>query len=135
MGVAGLQTLIDHNVTADLAVLGANVTAGIPAVGERLTTMTAMLAAKGMDAPAAGRAATSLLGRVVTGQSTVIAFDTAFNAIALLFVVAAPVLVTVKIGLSRHAKKRAAPVSAPSPRAWPKLKTSGLEPGTHVKNV
>ena len=108
MGVAGLQTLIDHNVTANVAVLGAHVTAGVPAVSERLTTTTAMLAARGMDAAAASRAATSLLGRVVTGQSTVIAFDTAFNAVALLFVVAAPVLVTIKIGFSRHAKMRAA---------------------------
>jgi len=108
IGVAGLQTLIDHNVTANLAVLGASVTAGVPAVSERLATTTAMLAAKGMDAVAASRAATSLLGRVVTGQSTVIAFDTAFNAVALLFVVAAPVLVTVKIGFSLYAKMHAA---------------------------
>jgi ABC-type uncharacterized transport system permease subunit len=35
---------------------------------------------------AANRAATSLLDRAVIGQSTVIAFDTAFNAVALLFV-------------------------------------------------
>src|ERR1700754_3958716 len=108
MGVAGLQTLIDHNVTANLAVLGASVTAGVPAVGERLTTTTAMLAARGMDAVAASPAATSLLGRMVTGQSTVIAFDTAFNAVALLFVVAAPMLVTIKIGFSRRAKIRVA---------------------------
>ena len=108
IGVAGLQTLIDHNVTANVAVLGAHVTAGVPAVSERLTTTTAMLAARGMDAVAASRAATSLLGRVVTGQSTVIAFDTAFNAVALLFVVAAPVLVTIKIGFSRYAKMRGA---------------------------
>ena len=108
MGVAGLQTLIDHNVTANVAVLGASVTAGVPAVSERLTTTTAMLAARGMDAVAASRAATSLLGRAVTGQSTVIAFDTAFNAVALLFVIAAPVLVTIKIGISRYAKMRAA---------------------------
>ena len=107
MGVAGLQTLIDHNVAANVAVLGANITAGVPAVSERLTTTAAMLAARGMDAVAASRAATSLLGRVVTGQSTVIAFDTAFNAVALLFVIAAPVLVTIKIGLSRYAKMRA----------------------------
>jgi DHA2 family multidrug resistance protein len=108
MGVAGLQTLIDHNVIANLAVLGANVTAGVPAVSERLTTTTAMLTAKGMDAVAASRTATSLLARVVAGQSTVIAFDTAFNAVALLFVIAAPVLVAIKIGFSRHAKMRAA---------------------------
>ena len=107
MGVAGVQTLIDHNVAANVAVLGANLTAGSPAVSERLTTTAAMLSAKGMDTLAAGRAATSLLGRTVTGQSTVIAFDTAFNAVALLFVVAAPVLVAIKIGLSRRTKSNA----------------------------
>ncbi|RVL02702.1 MFS transporter, partial [Sinorhizobium meliloti] len=53
------------------------------------------------------RGAASLLGRAVAGQSTVIAFDTAFNAIGLLFVIAAPVLVGIKIGLSRYAKARA----------------------------
>jgi DHA2 family multidrug resistance protein len=108
MGVAALQTLIDHNVVTNAVVLGANVTPGGGAAIERLTTTTAMLTVKGMDAAAAGRAATSLLGRVVTGQSSVIAFDTAFIAIALLFVVAAPLLVGIKIGLSRHAKVRAA---------------------------
>ena len=106
MGVAGLQTLIDHNVAANVAVLGANVTAGTPAIAQRLATTTASLVAKGVDPAAAGRAATSLLGRVVTGQSTIIAFDTAFNAVALLFVVAAPVLVAIKIGLSRYARTR-----------------------------
>jgi MFS transporter, DHA2 family, multidrug resistance protein len=108
MGVAGLQTLIDHQVAANVAVLGANVTAGAYAVSERLTATAALLAAKGMDAEAASRAAASLLGRVITHQSTVIAFDTAFNAVALLFVVAAPVLVSIKIGISRYSKIRAA---------------------------
>ena len=107
IGVGLLQRMIDHNVAGNIAVLGASVTAGVPAVSERMTAMTAMLAAKGMDAVAASRAATSLLGRAVTGQSTVIAFDTAFNAVALLFVFAAPVLVTIKIGLHRYTKIRA----------------------------
>ena len=100
LGVVVLQRLIDHNVTANIAVLGASVTAGRPAVTERLTATTALLASKRMDAMAAGRAATGLLGRTVTGQSTVIAFDTAFAAVALLFVVAAPVLVTIKVGFA-----------------------------------
>jgi MFS transporter, DHA2 family, multidrug resistance protein len=43
----------------------------------------------------------------------VIAFDTAFNAVALLFVIAAPLLVIIKIGLARYAKMRAAQASAP----------------------
>lgn len=108
MGVAGLQTIIDHHVTANATVLGASVTAGVPAVAERLTTMSAMLVARGMDGVAAGRAAMGLLGRAVIGQSTVIAFDTAFVSVALLFVVAAPVLVVIKIGFSRYAKQHAA---------------------------
>ncbi|MCY1550507.1 hypothetical protein D9M68_867670 [compost metagenome] len=108
MGVAALQTLIDHNVVANAVVLGASVTGGGAAVIERLTSTTAMLTLKGMDAAAASQAATSLLGRAVTGQSTVIAFDTAFLEVALLFVIAAPMLVGIKIGLSRHAKARAA---------------------------
>jgi DHA2 family multidrug resistance protein len=107
MGVAGLQTLIDHGVAANLAVLGANVTGGTPALTERLATAAAMFAARGMDAMAAGRAAMSLLARTVTSQSVVIAFDTAFNAVALLFVVAAPILVAIKIALSRTLAGRA----------------------------
>jgi DHA2 family multidrug resistance protein len=102
IGVAGLQTLIDHNVATNAVVLGANVTPGGAAVIERMTTTTAMLSAKGMDAVAAGRAATSLLGRLVTSQSTVIAFDAAFIAVALLFVIAAPILVGIKIGFARN---------------------------------
>ena len=106
MGVAGLQTLIEHNVVANLTVLGANVTPGIPAISERLTSTAAMLAARGMDA-IASRAAISLLDQVVIRQSIVIAFDTAFNAVALLFLVAAPVLVTIKIALHRYAHVQA----------------------------
>ncbi|MBO1907979.1 MFS transporter [Microvirga sp. 3-52] len=123
MGVAGLQTLIEHNVAGNLAVLGSHVSAGVPAISERLTAMTAMLVAKGMDAAGAGRAAMSLLGRIVAGQSTVIAFDTAFNAVAILFLIAAPVLVTIKIGLARYAKAQA----AKSPG------TVGVQPRPQVK--
>jgi MFS transporter, DHA2 family, multidrug resistance protein len=104
MGVAGLQTLIDHHVVANLAVLVAHLTNGTPAVTERLAKTSAILSARGMQAAEANRAAASLLARAVTSQSTVIAFDTAFSAVALLFAVAAPVLVVAKIGLGRYAK-------------------------------
>lgn len=108
LGVAALQTLIDQHVVANGAVLGANLGTGGAALIERLTNTSAMLALKGMDAAAANQAATSLLGRAVTGQSTVIAFDTAFNAVALLFVFAAPLLVGIKIGFAKYAKAHAA---------------------------
>lgn len=103
MGVAGLQTLIDHNLVNNAVVLGTHLMPGSPALFERLSTTTALLASKGLDAEAAGRAATNLLGRVVSGQSMVIAFDTAFVAVVLLFAVAAPVLVGIKIGLGKYA--------------------------------
>lgn len=103
MGVAGLQTLIEHHIASNGVVLGANVTPGGHALIERLTHTTAMLAGKGMDPAAAGRAATSLLEKGVSGQATVIAFDTAFFYVALLFVVAAPILVGIKIALARYA--------------------------------
>jgi DHA2 family multidrug resistance protein len=99
-GIAALQTLVDHQVAGNQAILAAHVTAGIPPVTERLSAITALLVSRGMDAASAARVATVLLARVVAGQSTVIAFDTAFNAIALLFVVAAPILIATKVGLS-----------------------------------
>jgi DHA2 family multidrug resistance protein len=107
IGVAALETMIDHDVAANATVLGAHVNAGIPAVAERLAITGAMLTARGMEAAAAGRAAMNLLDRIVIGQSTVIAFDTAFNAVAVLFLFAAPVLVTTKIGLHRLARRQA----------------------------
>ena len=104
MGVAALQTMIDRDIAGNAAVLVSDVTRSAPAVIERLATVTAALEAKGMGAAAAGRAAVALMARTVSGQSAVIAFDTAFNAVALLFLFAAPVLVALKVLLSRLAK-------------------------------
>ena len=91
IGVAGLQTLIDHDVAANARCSAPHVTAGVPAVGERLAMTQPCSRQEGWTRAAAGRAAIGLLGKAVTGQATVIAFDTAFAAVALLFVVAAPV--------------------------------------------
>ncbi|WOH69877.1 DHA2 family efflux MFS transporter permease subunit [Bradyrhizobium sp. BWA-3-5] len=117
IGVAALQTIIDNNLTANATVLAASIASGVSAVDERLAATSAMLVARGMDGMTAGRAAMGLLGRTVIGQSTVIAFDTGFVAIALLFLVAAPVLVTIKIAFTLRAKMRLgtsdeAPISA-----------------------
>ncbi|MDZ3992444.1 MFS transporter [Pseudomonas sp. Teo4] len=103
LGVAGLQTLLDQHGVLNAQALGAHVSAGTAAVIERLESTTAMLRLEGMDPLAAGRAAMSLLGRAVVGQGSVIAFDTAFNAVALLFAVAAPLLVCIKLLLARRA--------------------------------
>lgn len=104
MGVGGLQTLIDQNVTTNITVLGSHLSTGSPQLLERLATTVNSLTDRGMDAAAASRAATSLLAKTIAGQSTVIAFDTAFIAVAVLFVVAAPILVAIKVGLHRLMK-------------------------------
>ena len=101
-----IQTIIDHRAVADKAVLSAALTPGTPAVAERLASTTSLLVARGMEAGAAAKAAAGMLARAVTGQATVIAFDTAFMVVALLFVVAAPIIVSVKIVLARTAVRR-----------------------------
>jgi DHA2 family multidrug resistance protein len=106
IGVAGLQTLIDHQVTQNQAVLGAALRPGTLALAERLAHTAELLVARGMEAGAATKAAIALLGRMVASQATVIAFTTAFSSVALLFVVAAPILVGFKLALARSARQR-----------------------------
>lgn len=112
IGVAGLQTVVDHHITANQAVLGAALSPGSPAVAERLASTTSLLVERGMEAGAAARAATSMLGRSVAGQATVIAFDSAFNVVALVFVVAAPLLVALKLVLARTIGRRSVRTAA-----------------------
>lgn len=102
MGVAGLQTFIEHGIATNASLLNAHLMPGSPVLVERLAQTSTALISRGMDAAPASRLAFALLQRSLTGQSTVIAFDSAFTAIALLFVAAAPFLVTFKIVL--HAK-------------------------------
>lgn len=109
LGVAALQTLINHHVASNGVVLGTYVVAGNPAVIERLKATAAMLSSKGLDAVASGHAAVNLLGGTVIRQSNVIAFDTAFVAIALFFVGAAPAMIVVKVGLSRYRARLGSP--------------------------
>jgi DHA2 family multidrug resistance protein len=105
IGVAVLETLIDHHVAGNVSVLGASISAGVPAVGERLAALQSVLAA---EAATAGRAAMALLDRALIGESTVIAFNAAFNAVAMLFVFAAPCLIAIKITLHRTHRREAA---------------------------
>jgi DHA2 family multidrug resistance protein len=110
-GVAGLQTLIDRQTVSNLTVIGANLPQGSASSVERMIAMTNALAGRGLETAQASAAARALLARALNAQAALIAFDTAFLALALIFVVAAPVLVTVKIALSAAAKRRAARLS------------------------
>lgn len=102
IGVAGLQTTIDHQVAVNQTVLGAALSPGSPALAERLAATTSLLVSRGIEAGPAAKTATHMLGRSIGGQATVIAFDTAFNLVAMLFVVAAPIVIAVKVMLARR---------------------------------
>ncbi len=106
LGVACLQSLITRSIAGNVSVLSSHITAGYSAVGERLGTSAAVLEARGMTAAAADQASIILLDRVVAGQSTVIAFDTAFLTVALLFVFAAPILAVAKMLLTAISTKK-----------------------------
>jgi len=105
IGIACLQSLLTRNTAGSLTVLGSHMMAGDPAVSERLGTSAAVLEAQGMTAVGADQASRILLDRVVASQSTVIAFDTAFLTIALLFVVAVPILAVAKMLLTAISTK------------------------------
>lgn len=105
LGVAFLETLIDHQTALNQSILAAHIVPGRVAVAERLAALTTSLAARGMELAAAAKAAAQLLGREVSAQASIIAFDTAFLAVALFFIVAAPVLITAKAIIGRIAKE------------------------------
>ncbi|WHS30034.1 hypothetical protein QLQ09_00090 [Brucella sp. NM4] len=106
LGVACLQSLVTRNIASNVSVLGSHITAGYSAVGERLGTSEALFEARGMTTVGAGQASMVFLEKTVANQSTVIAFNTAFLTIALLFVVAVPILIGVKMVLTAVSKKR-----------------------------
>lgn len=101
LGVAFLETLIDHQTAFNQSVLAAHIVPGRVAVTERLAALTNGLSARGMELEAAAKAAAQVLGKDVVTQASVIAFDTAFLAVALFFIAVAPVLITAKVAISR----------------------------------
>lgn len=104
IGIAGLQTLIQHDISANLSVLSAGISSGAPAATERLAALTTALGAQGLDGASAQQAAHGLLARTVLSQATVLAYNSAFGVLALLFVVAAPLIVATKLILGRRSQ-------------------------------
>ena len=105
VGVAALQALIERDVALNLTVLGANVSAAMPAVAGRLSATIDVLVSRGLDPAVASRTATAWLGRALHDQARVLAFDAAFASVAVLFVVAVPVIVATRRVLARRARR------------------------------
>ena len=109
LGVAGLQTMIEHGIRVNQTVLGASVAAGAPGVADRLASTSELLTIRGVDPGPAGQMALALLAKTVSGQAETIAYDSAFKAVALLFVAAAPVVLAARVALlAAHRRKQEA---------------------------
>ena len=106
LGVAFLETLIDHHTAFNRAVLAAHIVPGRVSVTEQLQLIASQLAARGMEVGAATNAAVQMLGAKVTTQASIIAYDTAFLAVCLFFFAAGPVLIATKIIVGRVAATR-----------------------------
>lgn len=65
IGVAGPQTLIQHDIAENLSVMSAGISSGAPAATERLAALTTALGAQGLDEASAQQAAHGLLARTV----------------------------------------------------------------------
>src|SRR3546814_7159302 len=100
------RSSIDHDLVHNQTVLGAAIQTGSPALAERIAATTDLLVSRGVEASAAAKTATAMVGRAVGGQGAVIAFDTAFNLVALLFVFGAPMIIAFKIFLAKKTASR-----------------------------
>src|SRR3546814_20656136 len=101
-----LQTSIDHDLVHNQTVLGAAIQTGSPARAERIAATTDLLVSRGVEASAAAKTATAMVGRAVGGQGEVIAFDPAFNLVPLLFVFGAPMIIAFQIFFAKTTAPR-----------------------------
>jgi DHA2 family multidrug resistance protein len=92
MGIAALATLIDHRSTLHHAYLAEHVSAFSAATQERLAVLAAGFATRGLDPTRALEAARQALDGSIALQSAVLAFRDCYLAIALIFLLLAPLI-------------------------------------------
>lgn len=100
VGIAALSTYLDHQSALNRGILATYLAPGNPMLAERQDMVAAQLAARGYDPAESASAALAVIHKAVQAQVVVLSFSEAFLALALLFVVAAPVLVSIKVGQS-----------------------------------
>lgn len=108
IGIAALQTYLDHQAALNRGVLITHLTPGDPAFAERQAVLAQLLTSRGLDPESAATAALSVIRHAVQTQVAVLSFDEAFLLVALLFIVAAPVLIGLKLLLARKSDLEAA---------------------------
>lgn len=96
-GIAMLTTYLEHQNALNRTVLSQYLTSGNAALTDRLEILTALLSARGYSVDEAGMAATPIIRDALMQQAMTLSFNECFLAVALLFVVAAPLLVGLKV--------------------------------------
>lgn len=105
LGISFLQTFVENQTALNRAVLAAYITPGRPEVIARLSGVARHLSTHGLE-QGADKASALLIGKAVALQSTTIAFNSAFFAITLFFLVAAPILIVSKVVIGKVIARR-----------------------------
>jgi DHA2 family multidrug resistance protein len=101
VGVAWLSTYLDHQAALNRGVLGSYLVSGNPALVERQDMVAAVLTARGYNPAEAALAAMAVIQKAIQAQVAVLSFSEAFLALALLFVGAVPILVSIKVAQAK----------------------------------
>jgi DHA2 family multidrug resistance protein len=95
-GIAFLSTMLDHKMTMHRAYLVEHITPFSGAVVQRINLLEKGLALKGVPAPMVHQKAMAVVDLSVTGQASVMGFSDVFRSLAILFLVALPLLLLLK---------------------------------------
>lgn len=106
IGVGCLQTLLADRKALDGQVLLEHLSRFSPLFAATQAHIGALLGAGGLGPVAGSLAALPVIRHMVQSQVAVLSFNEAFLAVALLFLIAAPVLVAIKIVLQRSLGER-----------------------------
>lgn len=100
IGIACLSTYLDHQAALSRGILASHLAPGNPVLAERQDMVASLLSARGYNPAEAVSAATTVIHKALQAQVAVLSFSEAFLALALLFVVAVPILLSIKAGQS-----------------------------------
>lgn len=96
VGIAASSTLIDHYSQQSRAALVEHINPFNPVFQQRLAQMTSFLQSQGDTAAVAQQRAMAMIDRMVAGQALLIAFEKVYFLLAMVFVLAFPLLLGFK---------------------------------------
>ena len=106
IGVAFLTTFLEHHMALSRTALVDHLGSGNRVIERAQYEIVREFSSRGLSPQQAQSAALATLDRLVNGQAAAISFNEAFLSLALLFVVAVPCLLVVKISLTRLGRRR-----------------------------